>query len=843
MMNTAAFITCIRDNLKERRFGKERADEIVKDFEARTKNYRSLGHDETAAAAMAMKDTFDNISENALEKAKRTAKMLTVQAQNNARIEQGLTANMKLFDVEGKEKSNRGTALARAAISLIEDDPRFNGLAYTTLKETYRGQLFAIMDDVVDKVGKGAFGSQRGKAHLPNIVREIFGEKTQDLAARDMAAAWAKTENLAVDLFNQAGGSMKKLQRYLPQPDMAVAKLVKQGFEAWKKTRADRWDWDRMRWPDGTVIAVEDRDALIKNIYDTLSTDGASKIDDKAFRGKGRAVGNMLDNNRFIHYKNADAWIADLNEFGDANPFEVMVRHMENMAHRTAMVQQFGPNPDMTFANIEAIVKKKAAGLSPQDKASADAMLKNKFRPMTEVITRSNPMDPNSLMGASATALSNILTSAQLGSAALLAIPGDFMQTVAVRALNKMKLFGGMDFYFKSIATDKKFMEQIATQSGFVFDEVVSATYAATRFTGMATVGPAYSRRVSDTIMRASLMSGHTKAARWSAQAEFMGLLQRSAETSFDDLPFVKVMQRYGITKAEWDSVRANVKAFQPKQGVNFLRPIDILNTKLANKDALYRKFQGMVFEESRKMVPESTIEGTVTLKDTSRPDTLVGLLLHSFAMYKNFPISFWMVYGRLGMTSDSVKGRLGFFAGLGAGMTMVGAMGVQMREVAQGRDPMPMNDPKFYGKAFLSGGALSIWGDFLFGGVNQATGGGPTETAAGPLVSWLGDTTQLAFGDTFNWVNSVGGLGTENKLPAKMVEYAKRYTPGSNLWWARLALERQAWDRLQEIADPKAYRKRKQRAAMQKEKYGNEYWWPQGETSPLRAPEYQGRQ
>jgi hypothetical protein len=266
------------------------------------------------------------------------------------------------------------------------------------------------------------------------------------------------------------------------------------------------------------------------------------------------------------------------------------------------------------------------------------------------------------------------------------------------------------------------------------------------------------------------------------------------------------------------------------------------LKTNLQNKDRLYRKFQGMIFEESRKMVPEATIEGSVMLKGTTRPDTLMGTIMHSFAMYKNFPVSFWMVYGRLGMTSPSVKGRLGFYAGLGASMTFVGALGTQMREIAKGNDPLPMNTPEFYGKAFLSGGAMSIWGDFLFNGVNQF-GQGPTDTVGGPIAGLLGDTTQLALGDVFKWADSVGSLdygeGDSQTLP-KLVEYLRRYTPGSNIWWARLALERQVWDRLQEIADPKAYRKRNRKEANQKRNFGNETWWPQGERTPERLPQYQ---
>lgn len=841
MLTPVDFVSCVRDNLVKRGFANKRVKELTDGYEAMVQGYMQRGSSPVDAGTLAMKDMFDNITRDTQERLKRTAKMLSVQATNNDRIAQGLSVTTSTFLMDGK-KGSKGTALARAAVSLLEDDPRFAGMSYSGQREVTRGQLFAIFGDVLDKVGKGAFGRQKGKAHLPNIIREIKGERTGDTVAKEFADAWLKVQDLAVDMFNQAGGSMRKLDRYIPQQQNSV-KMMRAGETKWVDKHMDAIDWNNTRWPDGTMIPPEARRDVLSNVYKTLMTDGASKIDPKAFRGRGKAVGNMLDNHRFLHYKDAQSWLDVHNEFGDGNVFDVFIQHIDDMSHRIAMVETFGPNPEMTKMNIAAIVRKQAAAVGPKELADAEAVLKNKFDPMFDTITRENPMDPNSTLGNTVTGVANILTAAQLGSASLLAIPGDFVQTAAVRALNNMGLFDGVGYYVKTLASDPAFMKQISTQSGFVMDEVVMATYSTTRFTGLATQGPAVSRRVSEAVMRLSLMSGHTKAARWAVQAEFMGLMDRSRSTAFADLPFRQVMERYGIGPDEWDALRGNIGTWSPRRDVKFMRPIDILQTDVGNKQALYNKFQGMIFEESRKMVPESTIEGAVTLKDTTRPDTLVGALLYSFAMYKNFPVSFAMIYGRLGMTSRSVKGRLGFYAGLGASMTLVGALGTQMREVSRGRDPLPMDNAAFLGKAFLSGGALSIYGDFLFSGVN-AFGQGPQDIVAGPLVSFLGDTTNLALGDVFQWADTVGSLGDkefESTTAAKAVEYAKRYTPGASIWWARLALERQVFDRLQEIADPNAYRKRRSQVNRQERDMGNSYWWAPGNRTPERAPQIGG--
>jgi hypothetical protein len=843
MFNAVSFTQCIQDNLKDRGFGHKRIKEITDDFTARAKGYEAQGKDAGASALMAQRDVFDYMSEAALERAKRSAKMIGLQADNIARIRQGIDAPVSKFVMDGK-KGSRGTAVARAAVSLIEDDPRFNGMSYSGTKETVRGQLYALFGDTLETIGKGIMGRQKGKAHMPNIVREISGEATGDASAKAVADAWNQIQNLAVDMFNEAGGSMKRLDRYLPQSQNSV-RMTKAGKRKWVADHVDNVDWNKTRWPDGTPIPADKRVAVLENVFDTLTTDGATKIDVTAFRGSSGGVGNTMDRHRFLHYKNSQAWLDVHEAYGDGNVFETLVRHIEEMSHKIATVETFGPNPEMTKMNIMSIVRSEAAKGGAEALAHADAVMKNKFDPMFETVMRENPMDPHSTFGNLVTGTANVLTAAQLGSASFLAIPGDFMQTAAVRALTtgRKGIFDGVGTYLKTMIADPKGMRSMATQSGFIMDEVVMATYAQSRFTGVSTVGPAATRQLAEATMRLSLMSGHTRAARWTVQSEYMGMMHRARGKSFQDAEFSSVMQRYGILPDEWDALRGAVQPWTPRKGAEFMRPIDILKTDLPNKQALYRKFQGMIYDEARKMVPEATVEGAVSLRSTTRPDTLVGSLMYSFSMYKNFPISFMMIYGRLGLTSPSIKGRLGFYAGLGAGMTMVGALGTQMREISKGRDPLPMDNAAFMGKAFLSGGALSIWGDFLFAGVNEY-GRGPAESVAGPLVSFMGDTTDLVLGDAFQFAETVGSLSDkdfESTTAAKSVEWAKRYMPGTSIWWARLALERQVFDRLQELADPSAYQKQQRKVSNRQRDYGQGHWWAPGDTSPDRAPNFGG--
>lgn len=865
MLNQVDFVKCLETNLSGMGFGGKRIKELVSEYEAIATRYESEGKSYNDARLLASDELFSRMSYLAVEKSKRTAKMLELQARNMVlfddavkRVESGDLVTGKPFG-DGAQ-GGVGTALARAAVSLIENDARFGNISYDTRRLNYRNAYWSMFDNAVMQVAKGFGGRQKGKAHLPNIVREVMGEDTGDNAAAAIAKSWLKVSEYTVDSFNTAGGSMRKLDRYLPQRQ-SMARIHKAGRQKFIDDHLQHIDWKQTRWPDGNEITPSQRNEFLSEVYDTKVSDGAMKLDDTKFRGQGRAVGNTLEQNRLLHYKDADAWLAIHDAYGDGNVFEALTGHLDNMAHQVATVQTFGPNPDMTAMNIRAMVKKRAAEAGgPVELTRAERVLKNKFDPIFDTAMRKNPMDPNSRLGATVSATSQILTSAQLGSASLLAVGGDLNSTFAVRAMNNMNPFKGLDVYVKGLLADplkdaaalvgkplgvfqgKEFQRDIAREAGFMLDQVVTINSAQERFTGLTTNAPHIAGKISDAVLRLSGLSNHTGMLRWASQQEFMNLMRRSSDIAYEDLPYNRVMERYGITSEDWDTFRTTVKPYKKKGqrgSKGALRPIDLLETDLANKQELFDKFQGMILEESRSMTPDSTLEASVEFKDTTRADTLRGVLLQSFAMYKNFPVTFHMKYSRLAMTSSSVKGRAGFLMGLVAGATFMGALGIQMREISKGRDPLPMDTPEFFGKALLAGGGLSVYGDFLFAGINEY-GRGPEDAFAGPIITFAGDTAQLAFGDAFNFVGGLDdGEEFESDFKSRAVQYSRRYTPGNSLWWARLQLDRQLWDRLEELADPEVYAKRRARARKRERKYGNESWFAPGDRTPERAPEF----
>jgi len=131
-----------------------------------------------------------------------------------------------------------------------------------------------------------------------------------------------------------------------------------------------------------------------------------------------------------------------------------------------------------------------------------------------------------------------------------------------------------------------------------------------------------------------------------------------------------------------------------------------------------------------------------------------------------------------------------------------------------------------------LQGGGLGIYGDFMFGNVNRF-GGGLAETVAGPVVGFASDLQKLTVGNIMQTVQ-----GKDTNAASEFISFAGRYTPGSSLWYSRLALERLVLDQAKLWADPKAKSKFRRTEKRYNKQYGQKFWWSAGDTLPSRSPD-----
>lgn len=846
MFGREDFVSCIVGALEAKVPAAVR-DAVIKRFDNYTADEISNGVGHPHASFNAMIRVLNEQAASATGRTAASIKQIAIKAAWRSRVAQGANVRTGFFNGVGvligrdvKRGSDKGSGLARAAISLISQDPRFKGLSMEEVRAGVWAKYIQMIGHRLEQIGKGAFGRQRGKVHLPNVAREAAGENTGDAVAKGLADAWLKIKLTGTNDLIAAGGKAYHRKGFsLPTPQSKARVLRATEADYVRDMNEALGDWSNMKWPDGTPMAKTDveKEALLKEAYAAIAYDAIDTIDPKAFGGHGIDARAMLQASDFWYFKSGEAWNNIHGKYSDGTVFDVIGRWVDNQAHRVAMTSTFGPNYLSVVKTIKKEVEQQAAEVARVGKTKNDRtavtrarnIMETKFDPMFTMVTNHRAMDPESAGAATIVMTGNLLSSAVMGSVPLLAVLGDFMQSLAVRSLNKMPVTEGIGMYLKSITRSKN-AEIIAAEDGVPFEQSVLGTFAAARFTGFAQNGPAFARTLGDGNIRLSGLTIHTNNARNTMFYQIMKLMERTMKDDFDALPYKAVLERQGIDKNDWDAFRKNITPHAGAHGFPIIRPIDILNTKVANREDLYRKFFAFMNSEGHNMVPGTSTEAQVMLRGAGRADTIPGAILHSFSMFKNFAVTWTQKYGRLTLAQDTKVGRLQFLSSMIAGSVLVGAIGTQLREIANGREPLDMNTAAFWGRAFRSGGALSIWGDFLFSGINEY-GRGPQDVIGGPMAGFLADVTGLVFGDAFGFIEAMDrGEAYSSDFASRAVSFMRRNAPFGSLWYSRLAIERLVWDNLAILADPYGARtSQARRIATQRREHGNDYFLPPG--------------
>ena len=450
--------------------------------------------------------------------------------------------------------------------------------------------------------------------------------------------------------------------------------------------------------------------------------------------------------------------------------------------------------------------------------ATAENKLRN-FDRVFELTNRENSLPDANWVGRTGAASRSILTSSMLGAASLIAIPGDtatIMNTARFNGLSGSKM---MVRYLKMMNPASDADRQLAIRSGLVAEGATQIASAQARLMGMDTHGPAIARRISDVSMRLSLMTQHTQAMRWAFQMEAMGAMAEHQGKAFDELPIKGMMERYGINENDWDTLRS-IPAHD-ERGAKFLRPDDLYESgmDIAEVERISDKFMGMILSEGNFAVPTASTRAKAFLTGSTQPGTFHGEVLNSIAMFKNFPVTIMFTHINRGMQQEGMAGKMSYLAQFFIGMTVAGALGLQMKEIAKGKEPRPMGLDgdtqqalKFWGSASLMGGGMGILGDFIFSDLNRY-GGGLKETLAGPQIKTISDAIELTVGNTMQLAK-----GEDTNAVPEVIRFARSVTPFSSNWWSRAIIDRNVWDQLEKEFDPNAYtRWRRQQRKMKK--------------------------
>lgn len=715
----------------------------------------------------------------------------------------------------------------------------------TGIKMEAMGNLMALIDAV--KSGEGATAGRKIAMFLfdannpkmtHDLAHEIFGNadgRTGNKMAQEGARAWLKVIDDLRERFNASGGDVGKLDYgYLPQPHDS-ARVRAAGRDPWVQKMLPLLD--RSRYLDEAGARLSDAEVMrmLDNVYDTISTDGMNKTDPGAFQGTG-ARANRGGEHRELHFKDADAFLSYLSEFGRGSMYDAMVGHIGGKARDIGLVERYGPNPNATM-RLQFDLAARADG------TKIDALDRSfGLRPQSywDSINGSASSPASARIAQIGTDMRNIQTFGKLAGAVISSIT-DVGTYIVSTGYNRLSYWDSIANIGKT-ATSKETRDFLTTH-GIIAESMIGDM---NRWTG-DNIRQTWSGRLAQSTLKLSLMNAWTDTLRRAFSLTMMQGLARMAKTDWARLSEWDrhLLENKGITDADWQVItKAQLTSFG---GKDHLTPESIHATGDARSSEIVSKVLGLIQDESEFAVMNPDL-ATKTLASggAMQRGTVRGELARSMMQFKSFPIAMISRHWRRMLETPTVSdgsapimaNKLVYSGAMLITTTALGAIALQAKQMVSGKDPIDMQGEhatKFWLKALTQGGGLSIVGDTLLNDPGDNPGdvaANALKTVAGPAVGTVADAV-LKVGAANVWKAS---KGQQTHAAAETVSLARANLPYINLWYAKAALDHMGMHALQENLSPGYLSKMQQRA---RKDFGQDFWWQPGTGAPDRAPDF----
>jgi hypothetical protein len=785
----------------------------------------------------------------ATEKVLKLAESDLVQRKRQAFLQE--QAQAKIAEKMRKAGERAGKPIHKRGIEQILVD--MDGL-----RQSIRRQSFQMLYGLLEKQRKDLVGRVRNPAELDAMRRELWGEDTGNLNAKEIAQAWRETSEWLRSRFNAAGGHIAKLDLWrLPQTH-DMRRINDAGFDAWRafvlgKDAAGNLRLDRAQMKDyttGEPMSDARLEFILKDMYESITTDGWSR--NKPGEFKEGALANRHADHRVLHFATADAWQEYAENFGGAgNAFDAMIAHVEAMSRDIAQLETMGTNPRATLAFMQAEIDNtaKMAGLTGReaeklkDDASAAAFsLEGLF---DEFVGANNkPVRRRVALGFSIFRAQQ--TSAKLGSA-VLSVGGDYgmmMHTAGFNGLNGVKV---MQRYVSMLNPANTADRAQAARHVLISDQWADSHAAQWRQLGEE-IAHEGSRRLATSVLRVSGLVAHTDIARQAFGMEMVSHITHMRDRSFDNLDpaFARMLQRYDIGESEWNTLRS----LQPDthKGTDWIYPETAAKSQ---QQKIADNYMRMIVTEADYAVPMPDLRTRAFIGQLGgRRGTWAGEIVKSAFLFKGFPLTVMNMHGgRMldeGLRATDVGGIAGMFVmryavSLLALTTLGGALSLGAKELSKGRDPMAMLSEdgypsgRFLGAALAQGGGLGIIGDLIYNSSNQF-GGGVADTLVGPQAQIFDNLYSLGSALTVNQLDN--DPENDDHWRRAAVKIALSETPGISLWQTRLILDRTLGDMMTEWAYGEKIQDRYKRLDEYAAERGTQYYAPPGGRFDWRAPD-----
>lgn len=679
------------------------------------------------------------------------------------------------------------------------------------------------------------------------LVRALHGDASVPKAFKDAAKDFHTIAERLRQRFNAAGGDVGRLDNWGMPHSWDMHKLLKAGREAWTDVMLPLLDRDQYVHEDGSRYSDDELRAFLGEAWQSVVTNGANKVLGGERTGAGIKA-NRNSAERQIHLKDADAYLSAMRAFSSRGVLDAMLGHVRRMARDIGVVEQFGPNADLAFRQALETETARAITQHPE-RAHHFRSFSKRLVDRYNYEVNGSPMPSTwygkalqgwrnlNLMKLSATVINSLgdwgtmLTTAHVNG-----VPKTKMWLNELRGLNPL------DRSQKSIAASAGLMVREYSQTLARFGDEIGAN--------------GWTSKLGNTILKLSLAPYVWRARQ---QAFSLGMMDQVGRAVAEHANLAdlndgdqRLVKHFGLSDDDWQVMRlaklndwgGNHHLLTPEAIYQIpdaqLEAAGIDNPALA-KDKAASNLMALVYSEQDRAILEPGPRIKVALGGMTDPDSVKGVLLRSFSLFKTY--SFDMTYQHLRRAVkyyDNWQSSVGYLAALIAATTVCGATANAINDLIAGRDPRTLNLSakegwKNWVAALVRGGGLGLYGDYL---INTAGARGNTlaETVLGPLVSDA--SSLLDLGQKAIAAGTDPDANAERKLHSPAIEAertVRSYIPGANLWYTRAALDHLIFNQLSDYLSPGYMQRAKSRARQQ----DHTYFWQPDQALPNRAPDF----
>lgn len=511
---------------------------------------------------------FKSPAERAEAIAQKTATDLAVQiAKNNQNIARDAIIKAQLQnEIYNHPKLNPVQALMRK-IAYFSDQSGIQSIEKQS--QALHSRWMSLVADVFTKTQE-RFGMSVNKAMTDDIIRVMFGGKSDNPEITAMAKeVSAALEEMRL-AFNRAGGNIKKLDNFGFMTSHDQKKVALTDQSEWVNDALNGLDRNQYVKETGELMDELELKSMLEEIYKTISTNGANKdllILNKQAKASASPVGgrskmaNRHQESRALHFKDGDAWLAYQNKYGTYNEagfHEILKNHTQRMSTEVAMMQNLGSNPRHTFESLldEAKIKLKA---DPQNGLKHGEIDKQAHRAMSMYNTLdANTRAIDSTLGNVMGGLRALMVSSKLGGTTLTTFGDHASMKKVANMLGLSYTKSILPEYMKQLkqgATRDEALrfglgitEMVGGMSRFGDADVVSSATKSGRFNARMQAFAAMTMKVSG-------LNAVTASAKRALNLVHMNkLAEMTRKTDWKDLGAddLKILQGNGITERDW---------------------------------------------------------------------------------------------------------------------------------------------------------------------------------------------------------------------------------------------------------------------------------------------------